>query len=80
MKDNSAYVIRLELLKLAQSIESERTMTERIRLENDWNSNRTFLENQNKMAPAFPELESVDHVRIMQVAKSLNKFVSGEEV
>ena len=76
MKDNSAYHIRLELLKLAQSIELERTMNERIRKENDWNAQRDVAHINNEPAPPFPNIEIVDHVRIMQVAKALNEFVS----
>ena len=76
MKDISAYHIRLELLKLAQSIEIERSMTDRIRKENDWNNQRDLANIRNEPAPPFPEMEIVDHVRIIEVARSLNEFVS----
>jgi hypothetical protein len=79
MKDNSAYMIRLELLKLAQSIELERSLNERIRKENDWNAQRELAQIRQEPAPLFPETEVVDHVRIMQVARSLNEFVSKGE-
>jgi hypothetical protein len=76
MKDSSAYMIRLELLKLAQSIELERTMSERIRKENDWNMQREVALVRDEPVPPFPSMEILDHVRIMQVACSLNEFVS----
>jgi hypothetical protein len=69
-------MLRLELLKLAQSIELERTMSERIRKENDWNSQREVALVRDEPVPPFPNMEILDHVRIMQVARSLNEFVS----
>jgi hypothetical protein len=76
MKDNSAYHIRLELLKLSQSIELERSMNERLRKENDWNCQREIANIRNEPPPSFPEIEIVDHMRIMQVARDLNEFIS----
>jgi len=76
MKDNSAYMIRLELLKLAQSIELERTANLRIQKENDWGAQRELAHIHNEPAPPFPDIEIVDHTRIMQIAKQLNEFVS----
>jgi len=76
MKDSSAYAIRLELLKLAQSIELERSVNERIRRENDWNAQRELAHVRNEPVPTFPVLEITDHVRIIEVARSLNEFVS----
>lgn len=81
---SNAYMIRLELLKLAQSIESERILTERIRLENDWSTQREVAFNkisqgENLSLPPFPKLEIVDHERILKVAQELNKFVSNGE-
>lgn len=76
MTDSSAYHIRLELLKLAQSIESECQMNERIRKENDWNAEWEMARLRNEPAPPFPTVETVDHIRIIQVARELNDFVS----
>jgi hypothetical protein len=76
MKDNSAYMIRLELLKLAQSIEMERSSAERLRKEHDWHTQRDIALIHNEEAPPFPKMEVIDHIRIMQVARSLNEFVS----
>lgn len=76
MRDSSAYMIRLELLKLAQSIELERTMNLRIQKENDWNAKRELAATFNEPAPPFPDIEITDHLRIMQIARQLNEFVS----
>lgn len=77
MKDSSAYMIRLELLKLAQSIELERSMNDRIRKENDWNAQWEVARIRNEPAPPFPIIPETDHIRIIQVARELNDFVSG---
>ena len=76
MKDSSAYHIRLKLLKLAQSIETERTLNLRIQKENDWNAQRDLAQVRNEPAPPFPNIEVTDHIRIMQVARQLNEFIS----
>lgn len=73
-----AYEIRLELLKLAQSIESDRNWSERNRLEQDWQQK---IESHNKLAksihpPAYPVLPDVTHEDVVRVAEELNKFIS----
>ena len=55
MKDSSAYMIRLDLLRLAQTIELERTMTLRIQKENDWNARREWAQINKTPAPPFPD-------------------------
>ena len=79
MKDSSAYMIRLELLKLAQSIEIERSMNERIKKENDWNAMRDIAVQADQPVPDFPEVEAINHSRIIEIAKQLNEFVSKGE-
>ena len=76
MKDSSAYMIRLDLLRLAQTIELERTMTLRIQKENDWNARREWAQINKAPAPPFPDIEITDHKRIMEIAQELNEFVS----
>ena len=72
-------MIRLELLKLAQSIELERSLNLRIQKENDWNAQRELAQIRNEPAPSFPNIEITDHIRIMQIARQLNEFVSTGE-
>lgn len=66
-----AYEIRLELLKLAQSIESDRNWSERNRLEQDW----TAKKEQNQIEP-YPVLPDVKYEDVIKVAEELNKFIS----
>lgn len=68
-----AYEIRLELLKLAQSIESDRVWTERNRLEQDWNAVRE----KGTVSP-YPRLPEVTYKDVIRVAKELNDFVSNK--
>ena len=65
------FEIRLELLKLAYQIENERSMSERIRLENDWHSG------SNK-AP-FPQIPTVSVDDVIKTAATLNAFVSTKD-
>jgi hypothetical protein len=66
-----AYEIRLELLKLAQSIESDRNWSERNRLEQDWQR-----QVETKPGLSFPRLPDVTYEDVVRVAEELNKFVS----
>jgi len=80
---NNPYLIRLELLKLAQSIEEARYFAERQRLENDWSTEREFAMNNNHKGiptelPLFPDIKAVDHQQVINVAKQLNEFVSSK--
>ena len=69
-----AYEIRLELLKLAQSIENDRVWTERNRLEQDWHANK-----ENHILNPYPKLPGVTYVDVVRVAEELNKFVSNNK-
>ena len=73
-----AYEIRLELLKLAQSIESERIWGERQRLEQDWNAIRESRMVKDIVPPPFPVLPVTTFSDIVTVAEELNKFVSNK--
>lgn len=70
-----AYEIRLELLKLAQSIEAERVWGERQRLEQDWQASVSASPADHS---PFPTLPTVTHNDIVRVAEELNKFVSNK--
>lgn len=75
---NSPFTIRLELLKLAQSIESDRIWSERNRLEQDWHSNKSLAELKGTDVPPYPELPVVTYQDVIRVAEELNKFVSNK--
>jgi hypothetical protein len=68
------FEIRLELLKLAQQIENERAMSERIRLENDW---QMIRENDTKIP--FPTVPVVSVEDVIKAAETLNAFVSKKD-
>lgn len=70
---NSPFTIRLELLKLAQSIEADRVFTERNRLEQDWHAKR-----ENNILEPYPTLPDVTYEDVIRVAEELNKFVSNK--
>lgn len=75
------YEIRFDLLAMAQSIITENLMTERIRLENDWNLDRerasiALSQNKEVEMPPFPNVPNIDPNQIIDLAKKLNEFVS----
>lgn len=76
---HSPFTIRLELLKLAQSIESDRVWTERNRIENDWAMQREkAAEDGWKEIPPCPKMPEVTYEDVIRVANELNKFVSNK--
>lgn len=79
---NSPFTIRLELLKLAQSIEADRIWTERQRLEMDYNvaveEIRRKPLSSNTTIPPYPKLPDVTHEDVIRVAEELNEFVSNK--
>ena len=76
---NSPFTIRLDLLKLAQSIESDRIWSERNRLEMDYMAKREQAEARNwDTIPAYPELPTITYKDVIRVAEELNKFVSNK--
>lgn len=77
---NSPFTIRLELLKLAQSIETDRIWSERNRLEQDWHQK---VESNKKLPKTiypipYPELPVVTYEDVIRVATELNKFLSNK--
>jgi len=75
------YELRYELLMMAQSIITENIMNERIRLENDWNLECEVARiNSDKgidtMVPRFPNVPKIDVNSVIEMAKTLNNFVS----
>lgn len=71
------FEIRLELLKLAYQIENERTMSERIRVENDWH---TTKEKYSSLSPPpFPHILPVSVDDVVKTASALNAFVSTKD-
>lgn len=75
------YELRYELLAMAQAILTENLMNERIRLENDWNLERekasiALAQNKDVTLPPFPNVPMIDPNKIIELAETLNKFVS----
>lgn len=69
-----AFEIRLELLRLAQSILLDKVYQERERLEHDWQEKAA-----NGTTTPFPVLPTVSAADIVQVAEELNKFISKKD-
>ena len=71
------YELRHELLMMAQSIITENLMNERIRLENDWNMECEKLRKfEAPNYPKFPTVPQIDVNQVIEMAKTLNNFVS----
>jgi hypothetical protein len=75
------FEIRLDLLSMAQSILTEQCMNERIRLENDWNSQREIAmvqihDQKEASIPNFPTVKYFSVDEVIEMAKKLNDFVS----
>lgn len=76
------YELRHELLMMAQSIITENLMNERIRLENNWNLERERASIRlgkgdfGADLPPFPNVPKIDVNQVIEMAKTLNNFVS----
>ncbi len=71
------YELRYDLLAMAQAIITENLMNERIRLENDWNIECDKLRRlDNPSFPKFPDVPRIDVNQVIDMAKTLNNFVS----
>lgn len=71
------YELRYDLLAMAQAIITENLMNERIRLENDWNMECDKLRRlDNPSFPKFPDVPRIDVNQVIDMAKTLNNFVS----
>ena len=81
MASKTPFEIRTDLLQQAQTILFEQNMTERLRLENDWNTQRevAFALRENghsALDPKFPTLPTISTEQIIAEARKLNEFVS----
>ena len=72
------FTIRLELLKLAQSIENDRVWVERNRLEMDWTYKKDHISSAGIEPIPYPTLPVVTYEDVIRVATELNKFVSNK--
>lgn len=76
------YELRYDLLAMAQSILTENLMSERTRLERDWGLKReqaSILMSEGIKEinlPSFPNVPTIDPDKIIELAETLNKFVS----
>lgn len=71
------YELRYDLLAMAQNIITENLMNERIRLENDWNMECDKLRKfETPNFPKFPLIPNIDVNGVIEMAKTLNNFVS----
>ena len=75
------FEIRMELLKLARDLESERTHLENKKLEEEWYIQRELhLVSPTPSDPGpYPEMETIRTSKILSIAKELNDFVSTKE-
>ena len=75
------YELRYDLLAMAQNIITENLMNERIRLENDWGLARekasiALSQNKDVDMPPYPDVPNIDVNSVIEMAKTLNNFVS----
>lgn len=75
------YELRYDLLAMAQAILTENLVNERIRLENDWGLARekasiAMSQDKDIEMPPFPNVPTIDPDKIIELAETLNKFVS----
>ena len=78
MDTNSPFAIRLELLKLAQSILVDQMSNERQRLELDWHLHNELAKEKDWTPRPFPKIKDISYNDILKVAEELNKFVSNK--
>lgn len=85
MTNKTPFELRFDLLVMAKDILTERMMGERMRLENDWQTERelAFIAAQHKEAvkkvPAFPNMPDISVDEIINLAAKLNEFVSNSK-
>ena len=84
MTNNTPFELRFDLLDMAKDILTERMMGERMRLENDWQSERelAYIAAQNKepfKVPSFPNMPVLSEDEIISMAAKLNEFVSNNK-
>ena len=79
--NKTPYELRYDLLAMAQNIITENLMNERIRLENDWSLARekasiALSQNKDVDMPPYPDVPNIDVNSVIEMAKTLNNFVS----
>lgn len=85
MTNKTPFELRFDLLAMAKDILTERMMGERMRLENDWQTERelAFIAAQHKettkKVPAFPKMPELSEDEIISMASKLNEFVSNSK-
>ena len=84
MTNKTPFELRFDLLDMAKDILTERMMGERMRLENDWQSERelAYIAAQNKKpfkVPSFPNMPVLSEDEIISMAAKLNEFVSNNK-
>jgi hypothetical protein len=88
MTNKTPFELRYDLLAMAKDILTERMMGERMRLENDWQSERelAYISKQKakdgdpvRTVPAFPKMPELSEDEIISMAAKLNEFVSNNK-
>jgi hypothetical protein len=88
MTNKTPFELRYDLLAMAKDILTERLMGERMRLENDWQSERelSYISAQNakegdpvRAVPTFPKMPELSEDEIISMAAKLNEFVSNNK-
>lgn len=85
MTNKTPFELRFDLLAMAKDILTERMMGERMRLENDWQSERelAFIKAHDKepdtKVPPFPKMPELSEEEIISMASRLNEFVSNNK-
>ena len=79
--NKTPYELRYDLLAMAQNIITENLMNDRIRLENDWGLARekasiALSQNKDVDMPPYPDVPNIDVNSVIEMAKTLNNFVS----
>ncbi len=75
MESESYYEIRLELLKLAQSIVFENNMSKCQTLQNDWNTLRDVAMANGNNPPPHPVLPTITAEAVIAEATKFGNFV-----
>ena len=75
MSSKNAYEIRLEVLTLAQGLESERAFRKNESLMQDWQAAARFAESKQELPPSHPKLEVAQAEDVVNTAKYLLGFI-----
>ena len=75
MSSKNAYEIRLEVLTLAQNLESEKAFRKNESLQQDWHAAARFAESKQELPPAHPKLTVAQAEDVVATAKYLLGFI-----